>query len=77
MEQQNNYGVVFGTIPLLSEEHLELMLTTMNKDHALYYLIEAVKSAHDRGSFTIGESEIISKSIRVLSKNDEQKKGSE
>ena len=70
MEQENNYGIIFGTIPLLSEEHLELMLTTMDKDHALYYLIEAVKSAHQRNVFTIGETEIISKSIRVLSKNE-------
>lgn len=71
MEQENNYGIIFGTIPLLSEEHLELMLTTMDKDHALYYLIEAVKSAHQRNVFSIGETEIISKSIRVLSKNEE------
>jgi hypothetical protein len=71
MEQETNYGVVFGTIPLMSEDHLEIILTTMNKDHALYYLIEAVKSAHERGTFSIGETEILSKSIRVLSKNEE------
>ena len=71
MEQETNYGVVFGTIPLMSEDHLAIILTTMDKDHALYYLIEAVKSAHERGTFSIGETEILSKSIRVLSKNEE------
>ena len=71
MEQESNYGIVFGTIPLISEDHLDIILTTMNKDHALYYLIEAVKSAHERGTFSIGETEILSKSIRVLSKNEE------
>jgi hypothetical protein len=71
MEQETNYGIVFGTIPLISEDHLDIILTTMNKDHALYYLIEAVKSAHERGTFSIGETEILSKSIRVLSKNEE------
>ena len=70
MEQENNYGVVFGTIPLLNEDHLEVILSTMDKDHALYDIIEAVKSAHQRGVFSIGETEIISKSIRVLSKNE-------
>jgi hypothetical protein len=40
----------------------------MDKEHSIYYLVEAVKSAHKRGAFSIGESEIISKSIRVLSK---------
>jgi hypothetical protein len=43
----------------------------MNKDHALYYLIESVKASHKRGAFTIGESEVISKAIRVLSKLEE------
>jgi hypothetical protein len=69
MEQETNYGVVFGTIPLLSEEHLDLILSTMDKEHALYYLVESVKSAYSKGIFTIGETEIISKSIRVLLKD--------
>jgi hypothetical protein len=69
MEEQNEkYGNLFGTIDLLSEDHLELILATMDKDHALYYLIESVKSAHSKGVYTIGESEVISKSIRTLIK---------
>ena len=69
MEQENsNYGNLFGSIDLLSEEHLEVMLTTMNTEHALYYLIESVKSAHKKGCYTIGETEIISKAIRGLLK---------
>jgi hypothetical protein len=69
MEQENtNYGNLFGTIDLLSEEHLEVILTTMDGDHAIYYLIEAIKSAHSKGTFTIGETEVISKSIRTLLK---------
>lgn len=69
MEQENEkYGNLFGTIDLLSEEHLDLILSTMDKEHALYYLIESVKSAHSKGVFSIGESEVISKSIRTLIK---------
>lgn len=69
MEKENEkYGNLFGTIDLLSEDHLELILTTMDKEHALYYLIESVKSAHSKGVFSIGESEVISKSIRTLIK---------
>ena len=73
MEEQENelFGNLFGTINLLSEEHLDAILISMNKDHALYYLIESVKCAYKRGSFTIGECEIISKTIRVLSKTEE------
>jgi hypothetical protein len=69
MEEQNEkYGNLFGTIDLLSEDHLELILSTMDKNHALYYLIESVKSAHSKGVYTIGESEVISKAIRTLIK---------
>jgi hypothetical protein len=46
----------------------------MDKDHSIYYLVEAVKAAHKRGSFTIGESEVISKAIRVLSKQEDTTK---
>jgi hypothetical protein len=71
MEEKNKeelYGNLFDTINLLNEDHLDLILSTMTKDHSIYYLVEAVKSAYKRGAFTIGESEVISKSIRVLSK---------
>ena len=71
METEENkelFGNLFGTIDLLSEDHLEVILTTMDKEHSLYYLIESVKAAHKRGAFTIGEVEIISKAIRTISK---------
>jgi hypothetical protein len=41
----------------------------MDKEHAIYYLVESVKAAHKRNAFTIGETEVISKSIRVISSN--------
>jgi len=66
--EQEKYGNLFGTIDLLSEEHLEIILTTMDNEHALYYIIESVKSAHRKNAFTIGETEVISKAIRTLVK---------
>ena len=65
---QDNFGNLFGSINLINEDQLELILSTMNEDHAIYYLIEAVKSAHSKGAFTIGETEVLSKSIRTLLK---------
>lgn len=71
METEENkelFGNLFGSIDLLSEDHLEVILATMDKEHSLYYLIESVKTAHKRGAFTIGEVEVISKAIRTISK---------
>lgn len=70
-EKKEIYGNLFGSINILSEEHLEIMLSTMDRERSIYFLVESVKSAYNRGSFTIGESEVISKAIRVLSNSDQ------
>ena len=71
MEEQKLFGKLFNTIPLLSEDHLDVLLQTMDKDSSLYLLIQAVKYAHESGVYSLGESEVISKCIRTLSKIEE------
>lgn len=71
--EQESYGNLFGSINLVSEQHIEVILSTMDQEHALYYLIESVKSAHQKGAFTIGETEVISKAIRVILKETKTK----
>jgi hypothetical protein len=71
MEEQELYGNLFNTIPLLSEDHLEIMLTTMDEKTALYYLTQAVKFAYQNGIYSLGECEIISKSIRLVHRPSE------
>jgi hypothetical protein len=73
MEEQDLFGKLFNTVPIYTEEHLDMILQTMNKDSATFFLIHAVKSAFDSGIYTIGETEVLSKCIRLLSKNDEKK----
>lgn len=62
------FGKLFNTIPLYSEEHLENILLVMDKENASYLLVQAVKKAFDTGIYSLGESEIISKAIRVLNR---------
>ena len=69
MENENKeFGNLFGTIPLISEEHLDAILSVMTKEDSTYYLVEAIKAAYNRGAFTIGEVEVISKAIRCTTK---------
>jgi 20S proteasome alpha/beta subunit len=83
MEQEELYGKLFDTIPLYSEEHLDLLLQTLSKDDASRVLIHAVKQAFRQNIYSLGECEVISKSIRVISrvepeeKIEEQKKDGE
>jgi hypothetical protein len=74
MKENNPYAVLFGNIELHSEEHIDLILGVMDREHANYYLVEAVRYAYQRGLYSFAEAEIISKSIRVLSKTEESPK---
>lgn len=65
---KTNFGNLFGTIELMNEDHLDAILSTMEAETATYYLIESIKAAYLRGAFTIGEVEVISKAIRIISK---------
>jgi hypothetical protein len=69
MEEKELFGKLFNVVPLYDENHLETILETMNSDGAVFLLIQAVKHAYHSGIYSIGESEVISKSIRILSKN--------
>ena len=70
MENEDNkeFGKLFNSVSLISEEHLELILSTMSPKDATYLLVQAVKHAHHLGTYSIGETEVISKAIRVISK---------
>jgi hypothetical protein len=71
MEEQKLFGKLFNSIPLLNEDHLDVLLQTMDRDNSIYVLIQAVKHAHESGVYSLGETEVISKCIRTLSKIEE------
>ena len=76
MEQQL-YAKIFNNFEFVSKEHLEMFIQTMDNNVATQTLIHAVKCAYERGSFTIGEVEVISKTIRVLAEPQEKNEKNE
>lgn len=72
-EHQKPFGKLFNTIELSSEEHLDLILQTMNKENATFIVIQALTLAYKSGIYTLGESEVLSKCIRTLSKVEDKK----
>ena len=66
MEDKDLFGNLFNTVPLHNEEHLETILNSMDKEQATFLLVQAVKYAYHQGLYSLGESEVISKCIRVL-----------
>jgi hypothetical protein len=69
MEQEKLFGKLFNSVPLLTEDHLQTLLDVMDKEQAIYLLVQAVNYAYLNGVYSLGETEVISKSIRILSKN--------
>ncbi len=70
MEEQEIYGKLFNVIPLMDETHIDVLLNTMTKETAIYYLTHAVNLAYHNGMYSLGESEVLSKSIRVLNNSE-------
>ena len=71
MEQEKLFGKLFNSVPLLTEDHLQTLLDVMDKEQATYLLVQAVNYAYLNGVYSLGETEVISKSIRILSKTDQ------
>jgi len=67
-KEKEEFGRLFNSIPLINEEHLDLILQTMSGKDSIYILVQAVKHAYNNNVFSIGETEVISKAIRVVSK---------
>ena len=70
MKEEELFGKLFESVPLYNEEHLDVLLKTMDKESATYLLIQAVKLAYHNGVYSIGEAEVISKAIRTISKKE-------
>jgi len=71
-QQQELFGKLFESIPIQSEEHLDVILETMDKNRGIYYLTQAVKYAYQSGIYSLGECEVISKAIRVTIKKEKE-----
>ena len=64
----NSEKNIFNAIFYNSNEELSIFIDTMSNEQAIFCLIEACKKSYERGSFNMIESEIVSKSIRIMEK---------
>jgi hypothetical protein len=72
MEETQLFGKLFDTIPLYNEQHLDVLLETMDKQSSISILTHAVKYAYSQGIYSLGECEVISKSIRISNKEEKK-----
>lgn len=65
-------GVLFNEIFYYSQENLDSIVNDMTYQQAIFFIIKALEYSHISGIYSLNESEIVSKSIRIL-----RKKGSD
>jgi len=67
MEEQGEF--LFDSIRYKSPEDVEKFVESMDSIQSFYVLTKAIEMGHTRGVYSLQESEILSKAIRVLTKN--------
>ncbi len=60
---------LFGKLEITDNTQLDTLLCSMDNNLATVFLIQAVEFAYERGAFNLVESEVVSKSIRILNSN--------
>lgn len=70
MEQQTQpLGFLFQSIAYNSQDDVEKFVDNINLHQSYYVINQAIEVAHSKGIFTLQESEILSKALRILNSN--------
>jgi hypothetical protein len=65
-QEKQPLGLLFNSVAYYKPEDIELIIDNLNFDQAFYMLIQALEYAHQHSVYSLQESELISKSIRIL-----------
>jgi hypothetical protein len=72
-EQTQPIGYLFDSISYYGEKDVEKFIDSMLPEQAFYAITQALNFAHSKNVFSLMESEVVSKSLRVLSTPKEVK----
>lgn len=59
-------GTIFDDIHFTSQTDLDLLIDGMSKEQSSIFIRKSLEYAYRRGVFTLQESEIVSKSLRLI-----------
>jgi hypothetical protein len=68
LDNLNSKIVLFDTFQFNSNEDVNYFINNLTNEDSNNCIIQAIVSAYKRGAFTMIESEVISKSLRLLNK---------
>lgn len=67
MEQEKHpIAFLFEEVAIYQPEDINNLIDNLTEEQAKFMLLKSIQMAHKHGLFTLTESELISKSLRVL-----------
>ena len=63
-------GILFDSIAYYNSNQLEQIIDNISKEQSLFYMTIALQHSYKSGIFSMVESEIISKSLRILNSEE-------
>lgn len=67
MENKTPQGMLFGSIAYYDEKQLNELIENMEFEQSYFYITQALQYSFSSGLYSLPESEILSKSLRILS----------
>lgn len=74
MEQKQPIGLLFDTIGYYTPSDIDSLCDEMNLEQSYYMIIKALEYSHNSKIFSLQESELVSKSLRILNKHFTEEK---
>lgn len=66
MTEKQPIGLLFDSVAFYTPSDIDKLCDDMNLEQAYYMMIKALEFAHKSRIFTLQESELVSKSLRVM-----------
>ena len=66
--QKQPLNFLLGSIAVYKPEDVDTLIEKMNFEQSLFYVIQAIQYGHNSNLFTLQESELLSKALRILNK---------
>ena len=60
--------LLFGNIAIYKTEDVDSLIDNMNFEQSFFYIMQALQYGHNSNLFSLQESELISKALRILNK---------
>ena len=67
MEEKTPQGLLFDKLAYYNQNQVSELIENMDFQQSFFYLTQALEYSQKAGIFSLSESEIVSKSLRILS----------